>query len=177
MIVNIVGHSGSGKTTVANLLDYPVIQSYTTRGRRYKGEDGHEFITPEDLDEYGERLGDKLVRYRGSPVLATFPGHGYMYFATEQQLVEGVNLYVIDEKGALEVHENAKNRKVITVFMQCDEEVRRDRLSIRGPGEAETRIEDDRKLRNVVKCNYVVNANRELHEVVKDIMMIINGEM
>lgn len=186
MIVNLVGHSASGKTTVADKLGYPILQSYTTRPPRYPGETGHEFVTPEDLFNYATMDGNRITHYEDSPVIASFTGYSYMYFATEAQLVDGVNLYVIDEKGADEVHANVKDRKVITIFLQCDEIIRYDRLVQRhsthkdpeNPDEdVIRRIEADRELRNVVKCDYVVNANRKLDVVANDIEKIIEGEM
>ena len=49
----IIGKSGAGKTTIADILETKYhlkqIQSYTTRPPRYDGERGHIFVTKKDF--------------------------------------------------------------------------------------------------------------------------------
>jgi Guanylate kinase len=57
-IICISGESGSGKTTIAELLEkrgYNYIESYTTRPMRFQDEEGHIFV---NMDRYNK---DKKV--------------------------------------------------------------------------------------------------------------------
>lgn len=202
MIINIVGASGSGKTTIARSLGkdgYNIIQSYTTRPRRYDGEWGHEFIE----NYYPVYVNDSFVGLENpkdekyidiDDMVAYFIGHDYCYFTTREQFLDNkVNIYIVDELGAKQVHDNIQDMKVLTIFLQCDEDVRLERLRSRfkqqygdyclcnmlGNYEKEVnqRIEDDRKIRNLVKCDYVINGNQDVDDIVKNLIKIINREL
>ena len=88
-IVLLMGKSGSGKTTIADVLNkkygWTSIQSYTTRSPRYPKETGHIFVTDEEFDALGE-----MVAYTEFA--------GARYCATTQQVEEN-QVYVIDPDG------------------------------------------------------------------------------
>lgn len=102
-IICIVGCSGSGKTTVANILEerYGVksVQSYTTRPQRYEGEQGHIFISPDEVKSFKD-----IVAYNRY--------NGYEYFATAQQINEA-DVYVVDIPGLLQLKEKYDGPKEI----------------------------------------------------------------
>lgn len=103
----IVGASGSGKTTVANVLEekygYKQLQSYTTRPMRTENEIGHIFVNDAFFDQLANFIG--------------YTSYGdYRYGATAEQ-ANNADLYVIDPQGVefLKNHYNGKPVKVITI--------------------------------------------------------------
>ena len=90
-ILCIIGESGSGKTTAAEYIedvyDIPMIQSYTDRKPRYKGENGHTFITKQQFD---------LLNKRDMIAYTEFGGNRYCCLHKD---VKDVNTYVIDDYG------------------------------------------------------------------------------
>lgn len=164
MIVNLVGASGSGKTSVAKYLEdeygYNVIQSYTTRPKRGNQEYGHTFLKGLEWNlersfmEYVCTERDNwMVReyFHETDVIAYFNSYdsGNEYFATHQQIKMGsVNLYIVDPEGAKQVHDYYRGTEmiVITVYIQSDEDVRARRLLDREDGITNPeRFEDEPK--------------------------------
>ena len=103
----IVGASGSGKTTVANVLEekygYKQLQSYTTRPMRTENEIGHIFVNDAFFDQLANFIG--------------YTSYGdYRYGATAEQ-ADNSDLYVIAPAGVefLRKHYNGKPVKVITI--------------------------------------------------------------
>lgn len=103
----IVGASGSGKTTVANVLEekygYKQLQSYTTRPMRTENEISHTFVNDAFFDQLTDFIG--------------YTSYGnYRYGATAEQ-ANNADLYVIDPAGVefLKNHYNGKSVKVITI--------------------------------------------------------------
>ena len=110
-IVAIVGASGSGKTQLslyANKFGYPVICSYTTRPMREGETNGveHIFVTEDNMPTK-----DKMLAY-------TFFG-GYHYWSEKSQVDNELpTLYVIDEKGLIDLKQNYKNEyKIFCVYV------------------------------------------------------------
>lgn len=124
-----------------------------------------------------------------------------IYFATKEQYQgKGTSIYIVCPDGAEQVRENVKDAEVVTIFLMADEEIRYERVRDRGfennnipifiptkdlsklePSmekvltNANERIEKDRLIFSTCKCNYVVDGNRSLPEVVADIKEIIGG--
>lgn len=191
-IICLVGPSGSGKTTIAKELEkdgYNVIQSYTTRKPRYEGEWGHIFVPKNTINHVNKW-----------DLMAIKELYGDYYWSTKEQYIgKGTSIYVVDPEGAEQVKETVQLSPVITIFLMADEETREARLLYRtlireGLSEKEAkntaeirllrneniattdipeRIEKDKKIFKTCKCDYVVDANRELKEVVEDIKEII----
>ena len=88
-ILLLMGESGSGKTTIANILEQryglPQVKSYTTRPKRYPSENNHTFISSEEF----KRM-NNWVAY------THFDGHDY---GTTREQVESCSVYVIDPDG------------------------------------------------------------------------------
>lgn len=94
-ILCIIGHSGSGKTTIEHFLDlfvpyqYHPIVSYTTRPMRPGETDGveHHFVKPEQKPD-------------GKNMLAYTKYGNYEYWADKRDVQDDVvNTYVIDVEG------------------------------------------------------------------------------
>lgn len=88
MIYLIVGRTGSGKDYLAEKLTergLKQVLSYTTRHKRNENENSHIFITPEEADQFTDKVAQTVI-------------NGYEYFATLKQ-VSTSNIYIIDPNG------------------------------------------------------------------------------
>ena len=112
-LINIIGKSGSGKTTVCNILERKYglkqIPSYTTRKPRYDGEQGHTFVTDEEFDKLKD-----IVAYAETD--------NNRYAVTKSMLEdEQYSLYVVDMTGwkmLQKIYEGS--RPLISVYIDCD---------------------------------------------------------
>ncbi|AFS78458.1 putative guanylate kinase [Gottschalkia acidurici 9a] len=201
-IINLVGSSGSGKTTISKKLEkigYNIIHSYTTRKPREINEWGHKFISRQEiLDMFNincipkeEIINKKIsIELKTNPrVIAHKELYGEHYFATiEQYKGKGTSIYVIDPEGAEVINKTVKDAEIITIFLQCDKSVREDRLykrylkntDIEEMRDTQTiilkineRIEKDKEIFRLCKCDYVVEVNRDIKEIIKDITTVI----
>lgn len=194
-LILLVGPSGSGKTTIAKELEkegYNIIHSYTTREPREPDEWGHTFITAgnwyeEDIYSGGDINYEKEIRVHANEMIAFFNDYdaNQIYFATyEQYQDKGTSIYIVDPNGAKQVRENVRDAEVVTIFLIADKEVRCQRMYLRifpstnwnwrkNPELVLPRIRKDEKIFSKCKCDYVVDANRGLLEVVADIKEII----
>ncbi len=197
-LVCLVGPSGSGKTTIAKKLEedgYNIIHSYTTRKPRHEGEWGHTFI--DKLIEKENRIigfdnqNRMILRaYKGDKgeMIAFKKLYNDLYFATKEQYQnKGVSIYTVCPDGVKQVKNNVTDAEVITIFLMCDEEIRISRLqqrywkntNLKTAHElnavlyADERIEKDREIFSTCKCDYVLDANRDICDVVSDIKNII----
>lgn len=109
MIVLIVGDSGSGKSTIVRYVaekmdDVNIIKSYTTRPKRNEYDDDHTFI--DSADEIK------------SDMVASTEIDGCFYGASENQFKENkINLYIVDDKGVVDVKNHFKNKNILTVHI------------------------------------------------------------
>jgi thymidylate synthase (FAD) len=110
-IILICGRSGSGKTTISDMLEkkynLKVIPSYTTRPRRYEDEQGHIFISESKFDKLTD-----LVAYAKIG--------DYRYAATTEQ-VDTHSIYVIDPSGIETFKNNYKgNKEIVTILIDTN---------------------------------------------------------
>lgn len=191
-IICLVGKSGSGKTTIAKeleKLDYNIIKSYTTREPREEGEWGHIFIDDFEMDGKDIISFDAGIQYYQENMIAFKELYGEVYFATKRQYQgEGTSIYVVDPDGAEQVRKNVKDAEVLTMFLMADRENRYDRLHGRESllnGELTIhdiknrvqniykRLNKDEEIFKTCKCDYVVDVNRGIDSVVRDVLEII----
>lgn len=158
----IVGASGSGKTTVANVLEekygYKQLQSYTTRPMRTENEISHTFVNDAFFDQLTDFIG--------------YTSYGnYRYGATAEQ-ANNADLYVIDPAGVefLKNHYNGKSVKVITITSPVHTRI--NRMEQRGDefGKIMKRLLIDIDFRNFLGDFNIDNGdNTKLSDLVKKI--------
>ena len=121
VLLCLMGRTASGKDTLANKLcertGLKQIISYTTRERRVNEGNTHIFIS----DAEYQALED-------SGRIAAFTQIGpYKYCCTIDQLYEN-DVYVIDPEGIKHLRElNLPNLKLVTIFINVPDDVRKDR--------------------------------------------------
>lgn len=183
-IVCLIGESGSGKSTIAEELEkkgYNYIQSYTTRPKRHENEKGHIFV---------DKLPEGVLVEKGLICRSTAPGeniiaythfNNHHYWATSEQYKgKGNSVYVIDPKGVKDLKMELWGDcfigeiDIIAVYLKVDESKRVNRLGSRdGEEKAFERIMHDREKFRVVECDYIVDANRPVYQVMQNVIEII----
>lgn len=200
-IINIVGKSGSGKTTIAKELEklgYNIIHSYTTREPREENEWGHTFINDwfpvyvsntfvgiensgnPDYTDLGVSNEFGLEDYEYidiNDMIAYKEIYEDHYFATKQQYQnKGTSIYIICPDGASQVKQNVEDAEVVTIYIQCDEDTRMYRMNhdaTRNAKSINERLDKDKEVFRVCECDYVVDGNRKLDKVLEDVIEII----
>ena len=120
----IIGNSGSGKTTVCDILEkdygYKQIPSYTTRPKRNENEIGHTFVSDEEFDNLENKVA--YADYRGTK-----------YCVTQEQIDnEDYSLYVVDVSGLNSLRKNYKgNRNIVSIYIYADAVTLHNRLTER----------------------------------------------
>ena len=148
----IVGASGSGKSTIAELLDkkYGLKQliSYTTRQPRYDGENTHIFVDKIEFD----KLKDKIA-------YTEFDGNEYC--ATKEQL-DNSDIYIIDPKGVEFLKEKYNNDVLRVIFIKACGSVRYERMKAR--------------LLENSNIEHTQAVNLSLHRIVNDVVEFYDYE-
>lgn len=131
-MIFLIGASGSGKSTLAKRLvekGYKEVVSYTTRPKRYEGEEGHIFVD----------------KYDGNGI-AYSKFNGYEYWCTQEQL-DTCDVYVVDWNGIDMLRDRIGEQDVV-VYIDVSEEERVRRMKLRGDSDEmiKSRIENDRKM-------------------------------
>lgn len=110
MIYLIAGRTGSGKDYLANLLaaqGLKLVKSYATRPKRNEDEDSHIFISPEESDNYPDKVAYTKIG-------------DYEYFATAQQVSE-CDAYIIDPVGIDVLTKNMPDETFHIVYVSADD--------------------------------------------------------
>lgn len=162
----ITGRSGSGKTSVARLLQqrygYTPVLTCTTRPRRFPGEDTYYFVTPEEFDSLD-----------GAMAVNTFAGH--RYGLTGAALNDG-DLCILEPKGILDIKRLYRGRPVKVIGLHAPATVLEERMRARGDSEEDIkkRLENDTEAFHTMDdiCDIVVH-NRDLYEAVSIIEQYI----
>lgn len=112
----IIGRTGSGKDTLANAFkkfDKKVLQSYTTRPKRNDNDNGHIFISEDEVDNYPDKI-------------ATATINEYHYFATREQAEEN-DIYIINPDAVEELIGNLEGFEVNIIYVSAkDDNMRKD---------------------------------------------------
>lgn len=134
----MVGPSGTGKTTIQKELEtrygLKAVESYTSRKPRYEGEEGHIFVSREEILGFPDKVA--FTDYNGN-----------LYCATQSQ-VDECDIYVIDVDGVKEFRRLYHGKKTPIVFgLTLSETTCYNRMIERGDTweAAAERIMNDRK--------------------------------
>jgi len=175
-----VGKSASGKTTIANTLEYDgysQISSYTTRPPRYENEQGHIFITDEEYDNLNDIMAFTLY-------------NNYKYCTTLEQ-VKYADIYVVDVDGVSTLLDNYDliNRDIKIIYFDAIVYTRIQRMISRGDSDMEIvkrLLTDEKKnwLKDLLETNdahgmkaeiHIVDANYSMQDVYMNIKKIIES--
>lgn len=191
-IICFVGESGSGKTTITKQLEekynYNVIKSFTTRAPREPNEYGHTFMwfeTEAELESHLASIKDKMIAYTHFDK--------YDYWATKDQYQgKGISIYIIDPDGVKELKKRVKDIEIIIIYFKTDKETLWERMCVRENvfdpqyldkeffikrEKISKRIKHDHEVFKVIECNYVVDTNRSIEEVVKTVSEILKSKI
>ena len=186
MIINIIGKSGTGKTSICKLIEETganVVKSYTTRSPRTHSEYGHIFVDTQYYDVV-KSIDDVCVKNKGDHfIIAELVNYekNEVYFATIEQVKnKGISLYVVDPEGAKMVKDRVHHCKVVNVLLTCDEEERVKRMFNRGDSEISvtTRVQKDREVFKNIQCDYAIDVTHlTLQQSRNELMTIIRDEI
>ena len=129
MIICIIGKSGSGKDTVARLLQewygYVPVCSYTTRPIRENETDGieHYFISQEEAEI--------MMGGRPDDIVAQTVINNNIYFAMIENLLEA-DIYVIDPKGVEYIQQHFPDIELFQLYVYCNDDIAMERARKRG---------------------------------------------
>lgn len=182
-IICIVGESGSGKTAIAKALSghgYNVIQSYTTRPQRYDDEWGHIYVNADNYSftivghEHLPIIQDQTTGRMTRPIAYTYYD-GHHYWATaEQYRDKGVTIYVIDPEGLGYMYDVIDDARITSIYLKTNPTVRTLRMQHRDPETIAQRLEHDSHAFQQIRCDYCIDNNGALHEVIPIMMRIIH---
>lgn len=117
----IVGRSGAGKDTLTSYMsggELKKAKSYTTRPRRYPGEDGYHFVSADIAAEMKNKFAKTVV-------------NGYEYFLTESE-VDNSDLIIVDPEGVREIISQMPGTAFIIVYIERDNDKAREKAISRG---------------------------------------------
>lgn len=108
-MILIAGRTATGKDTLAKKLEekgLKSVKSYTTRPRRFDGEDTHIFITPEESTKITDKIATTVI-------------NSYEYFATASQ-IKDCDLYIIDPNGIQTLIKNCPDTEFKVIYVEAD---------------------------------------------------------
>lgn len=164
----LVGKSGVGKSAVADYLSknhgLKVLQSYTTRPKRFDNERGHTFITEDEFKQLNH-------------VVAHTKFDKYEYCATTEQ-VENSDVYIIDPKGVetfKELYKGERTPIIIYLTASLDNLIKRMRARGDGVEKAMKRMNHDKQAFANVSYDIKIDTdNKTIKEVVDEILSLLN---
>lgn len=136
----VVGKSGTGKDTIVNKLcdsyGYNRVKSYTTREQRVDLNDSKSHLFT-DVEEYKKHLSNGII-------MAETNFNDNYYWVTKEQL-DNADLYILDLDGLKTLKERYKTRPIVSIIVNADKDIRRQRMTIRGDNKSkiEERIQFD----------------------------------
>ena len=172
-IVGLVGMSGSGKTTIAKKLvesyDFVQPKTYTDRQPRDK-EENYNFVSSEEF---------KQLKNSGNILESTvYAGHNYGSSAESiKSAIEAGKSVVlpVDICGALALKTHFKN--VVTIFVDRD---KKDVITsvlernCSNEDKANRIMSIDAEIKNANICDYVLENNGEIDDVMEELVKILN---
>ena len=173
MIYLILGHSGSGKSTIRNALTSHGIKkiiTYTTRPPRVSEVDGidYNFI---DQDLFKKMDQDNLF-------IGTTCYVGNYYSTLKKDLEKNNNkdsdcVIVVDKEGVLAIKKEFANAR--SIYLKCSRETLRDRMIKRND-----HANDIEKRLDVLEdlypyADYIIDADRDIDSVFEDVISLIKN--
>lgn len=173
MIYLILGHSGSGKSTIRNALTSHGIKkiiTYTTRPPRISEVDGmdYNFIDQELFKKMDQ---DNLF-------IGTTCYVGNYYSTLREDLEKNNNkdsdcVIVVDKEGVFAIKKDFENAR--SIYLKCSRETLRDRMIKRSDD-----AKDIEKRLNVLEdldpyADYIIDADRDIDSVFEDVITLINN--
>ncbi|MDU2374523.1 MAG: AAA family ATPase [Peptoniphilus harei] len=173
MIYLILGHSGSGKSTIRNALTSHGIKkiiTYTTRPPRISEVDGmdYNFIEQELFKKMNE---DNLF-------IGTTCYVGNYYSTLREDLEKNNNkdsdcVIVVDKEGVLAIKKEFANAR--SIYLKCSRETLRDRMIKRSDD-----AKDIEKRLDVLEdldpyADYIIDADRDIDSVFEDVISLIKN--
>lgn len=173
MIYLILGHSGSGKSTIRNALTSHGIKkiiTYTTRPPRVSEVDGmdYNFIDQELFKKMDE---DNLF-------IGTTCYVGNYYSTLKEDLEKNNNkdsdcVIVVDKEGVLAIRKEFANAR--SIYLKCSRETLRERMIKRND-----HANDIEKRLDVLEdldpyADYIIDADRDIDSVFEDVISLIKN--
>lgn len=173
MIYLILGHSGSGKSTIRNALTSHGIKkiiTYTTRPPRVSEVDGidYNFIDQELFKKMDQ---DNLF-------IGTTCYVGNYYSTLKEDLEKNNNkdsdcVIVVDKEGVLAIKKEFANAR--SIYLKCSRETLRDRMIKR-----KDHANDIEKRLDVLEdldpySDYIIDADRDIDSVFEDVISLIKN--
>lgn len=168
-IIAIMGPSGAGKDTVANILSFalniPLLCSFTTRPMRDGEVNGREHFFVKECKTPKEKM------------LAYTEYGGYEYW-TELDQVKDAAIYVIDERGFLGICENFPDIELVSIYVAAKPET----LKARGIAPERTNRDEYRVSLDINSFDYVISNNSSLYRLLTNTLNVVrcikpsNGE-
>lgn len=173
MIYLILGHSGSGKSTIRNALTSHGIKkiiTYTTRPPRVSEVDGidYNFIDQELFKKMDQ---DNLF-------IGTTCYVGNYYSTLKEDLEKNNNkdsdcVIVVDKEGVLAIKKEFANAR--SIYLKCSRETLRDRMIKRKDhaNDIEKRLDVLEDLDSY--ADYIIDADRDIDSVFEDVISLIKN--
>ena len=173
MIYLILGHSGSGKSTIRDALTSHGLEkiiTYTTRKPRASEINGidYNFIDQENFKKMDD---DNLF-------IGTTCYVGNYYSTLKEDLEKNNNkdkdcIIVVDKEGVLAIKKEFKN--TISIYLKCSKETLRDRMKKRKDNEND--IEKRLKVLEDLdsSSDYNIDSDRDIDSVFEDVMSLIKN--
>lgn len=173
MIYLILGHSGSGKSTIRDALTSHGIKkiiTYTTREPRISEVDGidYNFIDQELFKKMDE---DNLF-------IGTTCYVGNYYSTLREDLEKNNNkdsdcVIVVDKEGVLAIKKDFENAR--SIYLKCSRETLRERMVKRSD-----HAKDIEKRLNVLEnldpySDYIIDSDRDIDSVFEDVVTLIRN--
>lgn len=173
MIYLILGHSGSGKSTIRNALTSHGIKkiiTYTTRPPRVSEVDGM------DYNFIGQELFKKMDQ---DNLFIGTTCYVENYYSTLKEDLEKNNnkdsdcVIVVDKEGVLAIKKEFVNAR--SIYLKCSRETLRDRMIKRND-----HANDIEKRLDVLEdldpyADYIIDADRDIDSVFEDVITLINN--
>ena len=151
-LIAIVGQARAGKDTVANILsialNIPLLCSFTTRPMRDGEVNGREHFFVKECKTSKEDM------------LAYTEYGGYEYW-TELSQIKDTAIYVIDEKGIMDICERFPDIELVNIYVAAKPET----LKARGIAPERMKRDEYRVTMDINSFDYVITNNSSLYRL------------